>query len=35
MEEFVAAQEAEGVNVNSLQFDENMGAAIASGTVEL
>ena len=35
MDEYIASQEAQGVNVNSQEFAVNMDKAVASGTIEL
>lgn len=35
MEEWIASQEAQGININSQKFSENMNEAIAEGKVEV
>lgn len=35
MEEFIAAQEAQGVNINGSEFTNNMNDAVKSGTLEV
>ena len=35
MDEFIASQEAQGVNVNSQEFAVNMDSAMSSGTLDI
>jgi hypothetical protein len=35
MDEFIASQEAQGVNVNGQEFAENMDAAMKNGTLDI